>query len=81
DPGGNYAIPGAIQDLALAFTDLQEKRNVADYDRRERFARSHILMLIEAARDHVAAFAQLPMSDDKKFFLACLWAWKELTNR
>ncbi|MBI2481298.1 MAG: hypothetical protein HYV60_22450 [Planctomycetia bacterium] len=54
---------------------------MADYDLTERFRRSDVLALIEQARNHVENFASLPSSDDKKFFLACLWAWKELTNR
>ncbi len=81
NPSGNYPIPAAIQDLASAFLELQEKRNLADYDRRERFKRSDVLILIEQAKNYVVEFSKLPMSDDKKFFLACLWAWKELTNR
>ncbi len=49
--------------------------------RNERFKRSEVQMLIEQAKDRTAKFAALAMSDDKRFFLACLWAWKELTNR
>src|SRR6266702_4597188 len=74
-----YAIDNAIQRLALAFTELQEKRHLADYDRTERFKRGDVLTLIEQAKNHVAKFSELPASDGKKFFLACLWAWKELT--
>ena len=81
DAHGNYAIPETIQYLAYTFVELQQKRQVADYDRSERFKRSEVLILIEHAKDRVAEFSRLPMSDDKKFFLACLWAWKELTNR
>ena len=40
-----------------------------------------MLALIEQARNDVKNFAALPAADDKKFFLAYLWAWKELTNR
>ncbi len=78
---GNYVIPTAIQDIAKTFVELQEKRHLADYDRTERFRRSDVLALIEQARNDVQNFAALPQSDDKKFFLACLWAWKELANR
>jgi uncharacterized protein (UPF0332 family) len=81
DATGKYPIPKAIQNVAAAFAELQEKRHLADYDRSERFKRSDVLVLIEQAKDYVAAFSRLPVSDDKRFFLACLWAWKELTNR
>ena len=81
DPGGNYPIQDAIQEIAAAFAEMQEKRNLADYDRSERFKRSDVFMLIEDARKAVSKFTLLPMSDDKRFFLACLWAWKDLANR
>lgn len=81
DGSGNYPIHKAIKDVASTFADLQEKRHLADYDRSERFNRSEVRMLIEESKHSVAMFAALPGSDDKKFFLACLWAWKELTNR
>jgi uncharacterized protein (UPF0332 family) len=81
NPVGSYVIPVAIQAIAATFVELQEKRHLADYDLTERFRRSDVLALIEQARNDVEKFAALPSTDDKKFFLACLWAWKELTNR
>lgn len=77
----NFAIPRAIQDLAASFSELQEKRHFADYDLSERFNRSDVMSLIEEVKQQVADFVNLPMSDEKRFFLACLWAWKELANR
>ena len=81
DQHGNYAIPKAIQNIAATFAELQEKRHLADYDLSERFKRSEVLTLIDQAKSHVLKFQELPITDDRKFFLACLWAWKELTNR
>jgi uncharacterized protein (UPF0332 family) len=81
NPAGHYVIPQVIQDVAKTFAELQEKRHLADYDLTERFRRADVLALIKQARNHVEHFAALASSDDKKFFLACLWAWKELTNR
>ena len=81
DAVGRYPIHEAIRRIARAFAELQDWRNLADYDGNERFKRSEVLPLIEQAKDHVANFSSLPMSDDKRFFLACLWAWKELSNR
>jgi hypothetical protein len=78
---GAYKIPREIQDLAATFVELQEKRHLADYDLTERFSRSDVLTLIEQAKNHVNVFSDLPSSNDKKFFLACLWAWKELSKR
>lgn len=81
DTLGAYPIAKAIRDIAATFTELQEKRHLANYDLSERFKRSEVLTLIRQAGSHVANFSQLPVSDDRKFFLACLWAWKDLTNR
>ncbi len=78
---GRYLIHDVIRNMARVFAEMQEKRNLADYDRRERFKRSEVLTLILQAKDWTEKFAALPMSDDKRFFLACLWAWKELANR
>jgi len=79
-PGG-FTIPREIQDLAAMFVDLQDKRHLADYDLTERFKRSEVLMLIADLRQQSQNFRNLAPSNVKLFFLACLWAWKELANR
>lgn len=78
---GEYPIAGEIRQLATTFAELQEKRHLADYDRSERFRRSEVLGMIEEAQKSVRDFAELGPSAEKRFFLACLWAWRELTNR
>jgi uncharacterized protein (UPF0332 family) len=79
-PAG-FAIPVEIRELAETFVDLQERRHLADYDLTERFKRSDVLSLIHLVEDRIQAFGQLASSNEKRFFLACLWAWKELANR
>ena len=79
-PAG-FAIPAEIRELAETFVDLQEWRHVADYDLTERFKRSDVLSLINEVERRIQAFTQLASSSEKRFFLACLWAWKELANR
>lgn len=76
-----FTIPAEIQEVAQNFVELQESRHLADYDLTERFRRSEVQALIRNTRQRLEAFTQLPSSNEKKFFLACLWAWKELTNR
>lgn len=77
----SMTIPVEIQELAVTFADLQEKRHLADYDLTERFRRSEVQSLIRTARARLDSFTNLPSSVEKRFFLACLWAWKELCNR
>ncbi len=77
----DFRIPEAIQDLATTFVDLQDNRHLADYDLTERFERSNVLTLITDVKNQTEKFQELPASNEKQFFLACLWAWKELANR
>jgi hypothetical protein len=67
--------------LATTFVDLQDGRHLADYDLTERFKRSDVLTLVEQVNQNIQDFTKLPSSNEKSFFLACLWAWKELANR
>jgi uncharacterized protein (UPF0332 family) len=76
-----FNIPAEIRELADTFVDLQENRHLADYDLTERFKRADVLVLIAEARQHIENFRNLAPSNEKQFFLACLWAWKELANR
>ena len=76
-----YAVPKPIQLIASRFVDLQESRHAADYDLRERFKRSDVLKLIDETRADVDAFRKTGESDDRKFFLLCLIAWKDLAKR
>ncbi len=77
----SFAIPSEIRQLAETFVDLQDNRHLADYDLTERFKRSDVLTLIAEVRKHSENFRNLGPSNEKRFFLACLWAWKELVNR
>ena len=76
-----FTIPGEIQALAGAFVDLQDTRHLADYDLTERFNRSDVLTLIVEVKNRIEDLTKLPSSNEKRFFLACLWAWKDLANR
>ena len=76
-----FQIPLGIKAVASTFVELQEKRHLADYDLTERFSRSDVVALIEQAETVIEDFASLASSNERKFFLACLWAWSSLTNR
>lgn len=77
----HFAIPGEVQKLASTFVELQERRHLADYDLWERFRRSDVLFLINEVDTRVHAYLSSPTTNEKRFFLSCLWAWKELANR
>jgi hypothetical protein len=76
-----FSIPTEIRDLAGTFTDLQERRHLAEYDRTERFRRSDVLALIDQVETALDTFAGLAPSIEKKFFLVCLLAWSTLAGR
>jgi uncharacterized protein (UPF0332 family) len=79
-PAG-FAVPAEIRDLASIFVEMQDNRHLADYDLTERFKRSEVLFLISDVERRIQDFTNPPSSNEKRFFLACLWAWKELANR
>lgn len=81
DSTGRFTVPVVIQHLASTFVELQEKRHLADYDLSEHWQRSDVLAQIHQAEAKITAFTQLPDSADRRFFLACLWAWRDLTHR
>jgi hypothetical protein len=76
-----FSIPVEIKLLAGFFVDLQLQRHFADYDLTERFHRSAVLGLIKQTETCITQFKNLAATDEKAFFLACLWAWKALANR
>jgi hypothetical protein len=76
-----FAIPSEVRELAQTFVNLQDDRHLADYDLTERFKRSDVLALIAEVRKRSENFRSLESSNEKRFFLSCLWAWKELANR
>ena len=77
----SFTIPPEITKLAATFPELQYKRHLADYDLTERFHRNDVLGLIQQVETAIQKFQNLTSSNEKKFFLACLWAWKSLSNR
>jgi uncharacterized protein (UPF0332 family) len=76
-----FAIPPEIRRMANTFVDLQTTRHTADYDLTERFTRSDVLWLIGETETAIRGFGELGASSEKKFFLACLWAWSNLATR
>jgi hypothetical protein len=78
---GSFAIPKEIKHIASTFVALQSKRHLSDYDLSERFSRSDVLNNVREAEIAIDQFSGLPSSDEKTFFLACLWAWKNLATR
>ncbi len=76
-----FAVDREIRAIATTFSELQQKRYLADYDLSERFKRSEVLTLIEQVEDELDQFDRVSASDGRQFFLACLLAWKEIANR
>lgn len=79
-PAG-FTVPAQIRDIASTFVELQDSRHLADYDLTERFERSEVLFTISEVERRMQGFTSLAPSNEKRFFLSCLWAWKELANR
>ena len=76
-----FVVPPEVREVANVFLYLQARRHDADYDLTERFSRSGALLDIRDAELAIKQFGAMTTSDAKKFFLACLLAWKTLANR
>ncbi len=77
----SFTIATAVRRIARTACELQDYRHAADDDLTERFLRADVLSLIRQARTAIRLFRKLPMCAEKRFFLACLWVWKELAGR
>jgi len=76
-----FSIPVEIKDVAEKFGQLQQWRQLAEYDRTERFLREDVLGLVAQAEVAVDTIESLASSMEKKFFLVCLLAWGTLVGR
>ncbi|MBW3541909.1 MAG: hypothetical protein KY476_16695 [Planctomycetes bacterium] len=77
----SFSTPSSVRSIAKRFVGLQDERHLADYDRTERFNRGDVLTLVREARMAIAGFTAAPASNERAFFLACLWAWSTLGKR
>lgn len=75
-------VSSEIQTVAATFVELQDKRHQADYDLTEPFRRNEAWSFIKSAERAIETFGHGSVSDEeRRFFLACLWAWPELSRR
>lgn len=77
----NFRIARETKRVAGTFVELQEARHRADYDLTQPFTRSEALTMISEVEKDIRGFDRLNSSVSKKFFLACLLAWKPLETR
>lgn len=60
-------FPKAIEDFAVQFIQLQEKRHAADYDPDSRFVRSEVQTVIDDAETAITDFSKVPIKDRRAF--------------
>lgn len=78
----DFAVRKEIEDIAMAFVDLQSKRHIADYDFSQTLTRADVLATIEVAHASIDEFNKFDSSDGcRKFFLVCLLIWRSLGSR
>lgn len=72
-----------LQDLALAFVELQQERHRADYDLSRSFTRSEAEKLLAQARDAFANWNDLKQNDRElaRFYAMCLLNWNNWKGR
>lgn len=70
-------FPDAIQDFAILFVQMQEKRHRADYDPGEKFYKSAVLADIGAVEEAIRAFEIAPIEDRRAFAAYVLLRFKK----
>jgi hypothetical protein len=55
--------------------------HAADYDLSQTFSRAEVLALVRQAEHALVQFHHVQDRTLKRFFLACLWAWKGINRR
>ena len=60
-------FPGGIQDFAGRFTDMQRKRESADYDPDGTFYKSDVLDDIDTTENVISQFLKVPLKDRRAF--------------
>lgn len=76
-----FSVDPPTRYLAATFLQLQELRHAADYDLSRRFSRSECKSAIDSVTLAIRLFDGGTNSDQRKFFLCCLWAYAHLINR
>src|SRR5262249_50955674 len=72
---GTLTIPTVLRNLAELFTNLQDRRHLADYDLSATFLREGVLDLIDDVEQAVADWATIRTEPAARFFLICLLVW------
>ena len=66
-------FPGAVQDFANAFVDMQKKRHSADYDPGAAFSKLEVLQGISEAENVIRSFGRVPAKDRRAFAVYLLF--------
>lgn len=77
----DFKVPAEVKALAQALVDLQDQRHTADYDLSATFSRSTCSPLVKQVDAAITGFERMSNTNEKAFFLACLWAYRALDNR
>jgi hypothetical protein len=65
-------IPQQLQDIARAFTDLQEDRHRADYNYTARFTRADVREKVKQVQDAFKQWAAVRKSPEADYYLIAL---------
>lgn len=76
-----YSIDEQTRQIATAFIQLHELRHSADYDLTRSFSRAEVAAAIDLAKTSIQEFEAGDIGQERRFFLACLWAYSKLIGR
>lgn len=72
------SIPTQLQDVAMAFVELQQARHEADYNLSKRFSRQEAVDLVEMASDAFASWKMIRRTVEADIFLVGLLINKQI---
>lgn len=74
-------VPARLQELANAFSALQELRQRADYDRSASFTREDVLALVARTHSMVGSWSSIRDHPSAKLYLLSLLTWDRLRDK
>jgi len=68
---GQFDVPPDLQTVAQTVRDLQEERELADYDRARKYSRDEVLLLVDQVASAFQAWGRIRQTDAARLYLGC----------
>jgi hypothetical protein len=72
---GLFAVPPDLQAVAQAVKEMQEERELADYDHSRTYTRKEVELRVEQVAAAFLAWGRVRQTDAARLYLACFLLW------